>query len=103
MGTRLAVVVGALGSAALTLYAGRRNPSTLLILIFVAWVSAPFAGLWLTRRRPLMVAVPLACLLVYGSMAFNVVHAKLGFVFLMFPLACWAAIGAAVAMRRRKS
>src|SRR2546421_12838968 len=46
----IALVVGLVGSVALLLYAGRRNPSFLVRVIFVGWVSSPFIVLLLANR-----------------------------------------------------
>jgi len=48
---RMALVVGAAGSLALMLYAGRTNTHLLITLLFVVWVLAPFAALALAERR----------------------------------------------------
>ncbi|KAA6459044.1 hypothetical protein DYQ86_17320 [Acidobacteria bacterium AB60] len=43
--TRALIVLLALGSLACTLYAGRNNHSTVLIVLFGIWVLAPFVAL----------------------------------------------------------
>ena len=48
---RLVLVIGAASSVALVVYAGRRNPSRVLIGLFVLWVLAPSVGLWLVEQR----------------------------------------------------
>jgi hypothetical protein len=46
----LAAVVGAVGSVALMLYAGRANQHILVTVLFVFWVLAPFVTLaWANR------------------------------------------------------
>ncbi len=47
---RIAVVVGALGSVTLMLYAGRSNRHYLVTVLFIIWVLAPFVALALARR-----------------------------------------------------
>ncbi len=47
---RIAVVVGALGSVTLMLYAGRSNRHSLVTVLFIIWVLAPFVALALARR-----------------------------------------------------
>lgn len=47
---RIAVVVGALGSVTLMLYAGRRNRHYVVTVLFIVWVLAPFVALALARR-----------------------------------------------------
>jgi hypothetical protein len=51
MGTRSSLVVGAIGSLALMLYAGRFNTHILITVGFILWVVAPFALLALVERR----------------------------------------------------
>src|SRR5262245_21009562 len=41
---QIAVVAGAGGSLGLMLYAGRRNPSWILLLLFAIWVLSPFVA-----------------------------------------------------------
>jgi hypothetical protein len=48
---RVAIFVGAAGSLALLLYAGRSNTHLLITLLFIVWVLAPFALLALAERR----------------------------------------------------
>ena len=48
---RLALLVGAVGSLALMLYAGRSNTHVLITVGFIFWVLAPFALLALADRR----------------------------------------------------
>ncbi len=50
-GPRSAIIVGAAGSLALLLYAGRSNTHLLITLLFIVWVLAPFALLALAERR----------------------------------------------------
>jgi hypothetical protein len=42
-----AVVAGALGSVALMFWVGHRNPSRVLLFLFLVWVLAPFVALLL--------------------------------------------------------
>ena len=49
---RVALMAGAAGSLALMFYAGRRQPSAILIALFTGWVASPFMGLlWLISVR----------------------------------------------------
>ncbi|HXO85561.1 MAG TPA: hypothetical protein VN803_08540 [Gemmatimonadales bacterium] len=48
---RVAIIVGAAGSLALLLYAGRSNTHLLITLGFIVWVLGPFALLALAERR----------------------------------------------------
>jgi hypothetical protein len=49
--SRIAIIVGAAGSLALLLYAGRSNTHLLITLLFIVWVLAPFALLAVAERR----------------------------------------------------
>ena len=40
----VAAAVGAVGSTGFVLYTGRKNPSVILMLLFVVWVVSPFAA-----------------------------------------------------------
>jgi uncharacterized membrane protein len=95
---RLAAAVGAVGSVVLTLLAGRRNPSVVLMAMFAVWVVLPFAMLaWIGRAssvwpRParrsftaLSLIASAASLGVYGYMAFGSSRLKLAAPFLILP------------------
>ena len=97
---RVLAVAGAVASAGLTLYAGRRNASFVLVALFVGWVVAPFVGMvWGAGRWPVWVnvAVAVVAVAVYAGVA---VHppTKMAFWFLVTPLACWVAMGIAWGM-----
>jgi len=47
---RVAAVIGAIGSVALTLYAGRANNLPFLMILMSLWVIAPFGGYALAGR-----------------------------------------------------
>lgn len=47
---RVAAVIGAVGSVALTLYAGRSNNLPFLMVLMAGWVFAPFFGFALASR-----------------------------------------------------
>jgi hypothetical protein len=96
------VLAGAGGSIASMLYAGRHQKSAILILLFGMWVLSPFmAALMVSsvskrwaigaqrKLSVLLVILALASLAVYGVVAFGPVNAKVGFVFLVVPLASW--------------
>lgn len=102
--TRAALLVGALGSAALTGYAGRHNAHIALTVIFVGWVVLPFAALALARRRSatwpaavqralggLAIVTALISLGVYTVVALHPPR-LLAFPFLITPLAEWLII-----------
>lgn len=98
----VAVLAGGGGSFALMLRAGRNQRSIILILLFAAWVLSPFIGAilahtvskcWsiLTRvtLSVVMLILTAGSLMIYGNAAFGHSTAKVGFVFLMVPLASW--------------
>ncbi len=106
-------------AAALTLWAGRHNPSIVLVLLFAAWAASPFAGALLAHlisnrwpqfmRTALYIATLIltaASLAIYAEMAFGHPKAKLGFVFLVVPFAYWVLVAATVSigwLRRTES
>lgn len=101
------VSAGALVALALTMQAGHKNKSVLLVLLFVIWVVSPFAALaklilasknWtMLGRRILFVLVPvitMGSLIVY----LKVIHlqvSKPAFIFLITPLFSWICIAIA--------
>ena len=99
----------AAASVALMLRAARHQRSTVLVLLFAAWVLSPFVGLvyahlsskqWLPSPRVLLyvltVIVVSTCPAVYAAVAFGHTTLKMGFVFLMVPFACWLFMGLVV-------
>jgi hypothetical protein len=85
------------------LYVGRRNPSLLLLIIFAAWVIAPFLGVLfadLVWKRGgamlhgLMLLLAVGSLAIYAWVAFGPPMAKPAAVFLILPAASWILIGA---------
>ena len=101
----LALLAGAAGSVAVTLYVGRHNPSRVLILLFAAWVLSPFLGLALADARlgrgaaplpaalrGLMWIVSLGSLAVYGHAVLRPPASRTAFVFLVAPLASWVLV-----------
>jgi hypothetical protein len=107
----IAVIAGAVGSLGLMLYAGRRNPSLLLVALFAIWVLSPSMALvvahrvskqWSTPTRAtvycVMLALALGALAIYGGLAFGRLRAKTGFVFLIVPLASWLLVAIVVPM-----
>jgi hypothetical protein len=100
------VLAGAAGSTALMLHAGRRQRSQILILLFGIWVLSPFIAAlfaasaskrWAAATQVMFcvwtVALSLGSLAIYGGVAFEYVNAKIGFVFLVVPLASWLLFG----------
>ncbi|HXE64899.1 MAG TPA: hypothetical protein VN519_15240 [Bryobacteraceae bacterium] len=106
----LGISISAAASVAFTLYAGRRNPSTILIALFIGWVLAPFAGmLWMqkARKRNLLprltwIIAPISAA-VYGYIALGPPRQRTAFTFLIVPLASWLFIVVRAAMGRRST
>ena len=105
------MVAGAGASLALMLRAGHRQNSRILLLLFGIWVLFPFmtgVGAYVFSNRwtvvvrvPLyvvMLVVSLASLSIYGSVAFGHLRAKVGFVFLVVPLASLLVIAIALSI-----
>jgi hypothetical protein len=103
-------VLGAVGSVALMLYVGRRNPSIVLLAMFVVWVLGPYvvmlrayaiASGWpeLTRTTlyALMLIIPIGTNVIYGRVAWYP-HAQPAFYFLVIPVASLLLLGSALLM-----
>ena len=102
-------LAGAGGSIALMLHAGRRQQSRLLMLLFGIWVLSPFIAAlradsvsdrWAIGTRAalyvLTVILTLGSLAIYGGVALEYVEVKVGFIFLVVPLASWLLIAIVV-------
>ena len=105
----IAVMACAAVSVGLTLLAGRRNNSRILIALFVIWVVSPFIGLivanGVSMRWSLVTRATLYSLMLVtsvGSSAFYAVvvlgspRPKQASVFLMVPLASWLLVATVV-------
>jgi hypothetical protein len=103
--TRAGLWIGAAGSLAFTLYAGRSNNSALLVILFAIWVLLPFAGLWATERvadrsptgigsamRASALVIMICSLAIYGVVALSGPSHHKAFAFLAVPGASWLAI-----------
>jgi hypothetical protein len=112
----VAVVVGATGSIGLMLYVGRRNPSSILLVLFAIWVLSPFVGLalaasgsarWLVAARErvhvVMPVVALGSLAIYGVVACGPPRPRPAAAFLVVPLASWVFIAATLGMAALRS
>jgi len=115
---RTALAIGAAGSLALMVYAGRHNRSIALVLLFTVWVSSPFVALavadrWARRWQPasraafygVMFAVSLGSLLVYAFDALRP-RPQAAFFYVLVPPTCWiigAVILAIVALLGRRT
>lgn len=98
----IAVVAGAVGSLGLMLFAGRRNPSVLLIVLFAIWVLSPFVALalanlgsahWSIATRKALYIVTLVVTLgsfaMYADVVLRPPRATPASRFLVVPLVSW--------------
>lgn len=114
---RVCSIVGAMGSLTLMFWTGRQNQSPMLMLMFTAWVLAPFALMALVQSKatqmPAVARVPLdwgtiaigaGSLLVYGSNALFRYSTQGAFLFLVVPSAGLFVAGLALrtAVRRAR-
>ena len=96
-----AVVVGAVGSVGLMIWVGHRNPSRLLLALFVIWDLSPFIGLvladmvskrWSVITRAtlygVMLILTLSSLAFYGDVVLRP-RSQPAFMFLIVPLGSW--------------
>ena len=96
-----AVAVGAIGSVGLMIWVGHRNPSRLLLALFVIWDLSPFIGLvladmvsqrWSTITRATlygaMLILALGSLALYGDVVLRP-RPQPAFRFLVVPLGSW--------------
>lgn len=101
-----ALAVGATCSATLTVYSGRHNRSFVLVAIFLAWVLAPYAGMFLARTvaersaagiaaamHAGMIALAVFATGIYALVALNPPVHEAAAPFLVVPAAMWLAIG----------
>lgn len=111
------LILGALGSVALTAYAARRVGAPLVLqILFAGWVMTPFvllrAALAWSARRPALITravdtiapvVTFISLGIYAAIAFGPARPKTA-VFVLVPPASWivvaAALGTAIALSR---
>ena len=118
----VAAIVGAVGSVALTLYAGRNNNLPFLMILISGWVLAPFMGFALASRYSaswaastravldgIVLLVALASLVIYARAAVSPPASKPGVAFVGVPIVAWLLIFVSVpltelfARRRRRS
>jgi len=96
-----AVVAGALGSVGLIVWVGHRNPSRVLLLLFVIWDLSPFVALLLadlvskrwsvmTRAtlRIVMLVLALSSVALYGDVVLRP-RPQPAFMFLVVPFGSW--------------
>jgi hypothetical protein len=97
----VAVVIGAVGSVSLMMRVGHRNPSRLLLALFLIWDVSPFVGLvlavmvskrWSVITRAtlygLMLIVTLGSLALYGDVVLRP-RPQPAARFLLVPLGSW--------------
>jgi hypothetical protein len=96
-----AVVAGAVGSAAFMLWVGHRNPSRLLLTLFVIWDLSPFVALLLadivSKRWSVITRVTLHVVMLVLALGSLVLYADVllrpkpqpAFRFLVVPLGSW--------------
>jgi hypothetical protein len=102
-------LVGAAGSVALTLFAGRHNNSRILPVLFTIWVLSQFVVLlvahvfskrWSVVTRTALYAVTLlvalASLVIYAHAALRPPKAQAAFAFVIVPPASWVLTAIAV-------
>ncbi|HYR77462.1 MAG TPA: hypothetical protein VEM96_16730 [Pyrinomonadaceae bacterium] len=95
------VLAGAAGSLGLMLWVGHRNPSRLLLALFVVWDLSPFMALlladlvskrWSVVTRStlhiVMLVVALSSLALYGDVVLRP-RSQAAFMFLVVPLGSW--------------
>ncbi len=113
---QIALVVGAIGSVALMLLVGHRNPSIILMLLFAGWVLAPFVALAWAARSPkfqaastrttlqvLMLLLALVSLTAYARVAFGPPMTQPASVFLLVPAGSWLLLSIILPLAKRKS
>ncbi len=109
------VLTGAVGSLILTFYAGHKNNSLILTLLFAVWVLSPFTAFlmsdvisksWSVFARSalccLIVVLTIVSLLFYGRVL-KLPGVKPAFVFLIFPLISWILLVILILLNERLS
>ena len=98
----IAMIAGAPASLALMLWVGHRNPSILLLILFVLWVTAPFVALGVANRRSthwprltrtalygVTLAITLTTVVSYGDVVLRPPKSTPASRFLLVPAASW--------------
>jgi len=99
-------LAGAAGSVGLTIFQGRRNPSLLLVGMFVAWVALPFVALAISILRSkawtfptrvmlwgLTLTIAVSSLAVYASVVLGPPRPRPAGLFLAVPALSWLLAG----------
>jgi hypothetical protein len=102
----IAALAGAGSSLGFMLYAGRRNNSRILLILFTLWVLSPYVILAVaevvSKRWPVltraalygvMLITALGSLAIYGYFALRPPRAQAAAVFVIVPPAAWLLIG----------
>ena len=105
----IAAPIGAAGSLVFMFRVGHRNQSVVLMILFTAWVLAPFLAMvwanrhserWPARPRTVLRVIILlltpGLLLAYGTVALGAPRAQPAFMFLVAPLCSLLLIGMAL-------
>jgi len=117
---QVAAIVGAVGSVALTLYAGRNNNLPFLMILMSGWVFAPFvayalaskySGSWAPSTRAaldgVIVLVAVASLVIYVRDVLRPPASKAAAVYVATPIAAWllmlTSVSIAALLSRRRS
>ena len=107
----IAMLAGAVGSVGLMLYAGRHNPSRLLLVLFALWVLSPFVVLAFAKARSnrwsdlvratlhiVTLVLALGSLAIYGYVALGPPRARPAPFFVIVPPASWLLIAIVVSI-----
>lgn len=105
------ILAGAAGSFGFMLYAGRRNRSVLLLVLFAGWVLSPFVALlwaqvtakrWPAPRQMVLYCVTLliaaTSLAIYGYIALGPPRAQAASAFVVVPPVSWLLAGMGILM-----
>jgi len=106
----VAVAASGVLSVSFMLYAGRRNPSVVLMALFFVWVLSPFVGLlWMEKSRKraslpgLALIIAIVSAVIYGYVTFGPPRQKVAAAFLIVPLVSWLLIAVMAAFGKRSA
>ena len=102
---RVLLILCGLGSLACTFYAGHHNRSIALVLMFAAWVAAPFAGMLgvlrgiertiahrAARLQTVTIVSSIAALGLYAAFTLHPMGHSAAAPFLLIPAGMWVVI-----------
>lgn len=105
----VSAITGVAGSVVLMLLVGRRNQSSILMVMFAGWVSSPFVAFIAVERMAarwpaltqstmhwLMPIFALGSLVIYGAVAFGPPRPTPAFFFLVVPFVSWVVLALAL-------